>query len=244
MLFFMVSCSKAPKHGLHRRKVSEYYVNSGFVQYLLPELPAWANFSTSGNCRRSRSTRYLDFEKLAKSYNLTYAQNVQFQYMFNKEFYLLSKNHKLDFLLFKDEEKLFYQVADKIQTGINAFRVPRYHRVHLIWIDPALGSEDEKNKLKALLNSKIMDRGHPVFVSLCLGAAELVAFMTEMKLKSRDIRLLPMELFSPYDTNGVKRAIIGLDFSQLLGEKKEIIFFLPNGRKVKEFFGNYKIKKY
>lgn len=78
--------------GYSEGNISDYYINSGVGQYLLPPLPLWANFSVSGHCRKSHITYYVDLQKLRSSFNYSYADAVQFNYLYNKLRYELERN--------------------------------------------------------------------------------------------------------------------------------------------------------
>lgn len=80
-LLILVSCASST---LVPRDPESVYRGAGVEQYFLPELPRWANYSQVGKCQKSIPIRYLDFEKLASSYNFSYFENVQLQLTFNK----------------------------------------------------------------------------------------------------------------------------------------------------------------
>ena len=66
------------------------------------------------------------------------------------------------------EEKLFFQAQGAIDSKIFPFPVPRFKRVHLLWIDPAQSSLPYRKALQRVLGSRAFYRGHPVLVSQCL----------------------------------------------------------------------------
>lgn len=139
-LLFSLGCTHNhhQKYGLQRRNMNEYFLTSGVVRYFLSDIPSWANFSIEGQCFRKGSVRHLNLSELRNSFSFNYQQAIQFQYMFNRDYHKLKKEHQAKQLFFKDEEKLFYDVSDKIRSGFQAFKKPTFNRIHLIWIDQAL----------------------------------------------------------------------------------------------------------
>ena len=201
LLFFLLAsltgCSLSQKGGVFKkRRAEESFLPSEVARYVLPVLPLWANFSQTADCRRTFSPRYLDLNKLRQSFSLSYAQGVQFQYMFNVEL------ERLKNLSLKDEETLFYNVSEKIQSGITLFRRPSFKRVHLIWADSLIvsstSSSSAPQRIKRLLESDLMAKGHPVLLSLCLGHFELKKFLQDESLNRHGLRFIPFEMFFPF----------------------------------------------
>ncbi|MCR9204810.1 MAG: hypothetical protein NXH75_09545, partial [Halobacteriovoraceae bacterium] len=89
-MILLTTCSTSIKKdqpfGLQRRKVEEYFVSSGVVRYFLPEIPYWANFSESAECRRNESIKYLDLKMVRGSLSLSYEEAIQLQLMLNTMF--------------------------------------------------------------------------------------------------------------------------------------------------------------
>ncbi|MCO4793620.1 MAG: hypothetical protein KC493_07910 [Bacteriovoracaceae bacterium] len=240
------SCSSDSRksEGFERRNLEEYFQSSGVIKYFLPDLPDWANSNSTGQCLRKTPVRYFNYKNLVESFALDYHQSVQFQYMYNIESQKLQSEVSVDYLPLKDEEKTFYLVSDKIQAGIYSFIIPKYKRIHLIWIDPALSSDRELASLKKLMRSKRMDLGHPVFVSLCLGTKEMSAF--SLKHKFRDgIRFIPHTMFSPFNSKREISSKLYLNVSKLFKAKQKLYFYISKKlNKPSEVFGEFKVQKY
>src|SRR5688500_746487 len=82
VLSVLISCS-SPE--VNRRDMENTpYRTSGSEQFILPELPAWANYSASGQCFKGHSFQYLDFSKVASMYQLNYQQLVELQAQYNE----------------------------------------------------------------------------------------------------------------------------------------------------------------
>ena len=244
-VLFVSSCTLFPDNSdLKRRNLGEYFQGSEAVRYFLPPLPDWANQSEAGNCKLSESIDYMRFDDLTTTYSLSYKQAIQFQYMYNIELDKLSQRASIDYIPFKEKEKLFYSVSDKIQSNIFLFIPPKFNRIHLIWIDHAIDNKKYRSELKKLMSRNEMNLGHPVFVSLCLNFKELKKFYEKNNFQE-GVKLVSAEMFSPYDQNGQMLAFRGLNFSEFFNKKNLNIFlYLPIKRKPKEFIGEFNIKYY
>lgn len=243
---FLTSCAttQADKQ-LKRRNLEAYFNSSGVVRYFLSDLPDWANFSQTAACHRSLSPRYFNISTLLKSYSYKYEQAVQLQYMFNVEANKLKKKTEAEFLPFADEEKLFFTLTDKIQAEIRTFRVPKYKRVNLIWIDPLLKSDKGQDQIVALLNSSDMDLGHPVMVSMCLNHFEFESFLGRKGMLNKNVRYIPYEMFSPFDSNGEKQPLFQINLEKIFKKDQNLFLYLPRGYfRPKELAGKLTVKRF
>lgn len=228
-----------------RRNLDDYFSSSGVVRYFLSDLPNWANFSQTAACQRSISPRYFNMSTLLKSYGYEYEQAIQLQYMFNVEMNKLKQRTEAKFLPFSDEEKLFFTLTDKIQADIRTFRIPKFKRVNIIWIDPILKSKAKEKKLIDLLKSAEMDSGHPVMVSMCLNHFEFEKYLSDKGLMNRNIRYMPHEMFSPYTDKGVKLPLFQLYLNKIFKKEQKIFLYLPNGvSRPSEIVGKIPVKRY
>jgi hypothetical protein len=242
VLLSIVSCSLFSSHTqeLKKRNLGEYFQSSEVVRYLLPPLPEWANKSQSGRCNRVDSITYLKLDDLMTSFSLDYAQAIQFQYMYNVEAKRLKESSSIHYLPFKENEKLFYAVSDRIKANIFFFLPPKFRRVHLVWVDSAITNKTELKKLKKIMASKKMNLGHPVFVSLCLSKNQLEAFRMGNNF-SDSVKLISYEFFSPYSTTGKMRTYETLDFSKLFHIKRLQLYLYQSNKNIPdEFVGKFK----
>jgi hypothetical protein len=235
-LLFLIGCSV---NDLRPRSTDEYSQGPKFAKYHLAGLPNWANISNSGNCKRKSASKYLNFKALRNDFAFKYSELAQFQYLYNLEYQKLIKIADRGILPYSEEEKLFYNVFDKIKNKIYAFRRPTYKRVNLVWIDGI-----RNTKLKKLMKSKAMKQGHPVFVSLCKSGEELVSFIQENGFTSKDIRTLSFEIFSPYNRKIETAGKTSLDFSGLFSKKQKLYFYTPKGVLPPEFVGKFRVRKF
>lgn len=228
ILFSVVACSTNTREqeGFERRNLEEYFQSSGVVKYFLPDLPDWANSSVTGQCMRKTPVRYFNFKNLTESFAMDYMKSVQFQYMYNLESRKLKLNASAEYLPLKDEEKTFYMVSDRIQAGIYAFMPPKFKRINLVWIDPALSSDKAMASLQRLMKGPQMDLGHPVFVSMCLSTKEMDEFVRKNKFRD-GIRFIPHTMFSPFDAERKLGPTLYLNVSALFKPEQKMYFYLP-----------------
>jgi hypothetical protein len=241
-----LSCSlfSSHTHELKKRNLGEYFQNSEVVRYLLPPLPEWANASPSGKCSRTDSINYLKLDDLMTSFSLSYAQAVQFQYMYNIEAKKLKEDSSIKYLPFKENEKLFYAVSDRIKANIYMFIPPKFKRVHLIWIDNAVSKNSELKKLKRLMTSSQMGLGHPVFVSLCLSKQQLEKFHAKNNFND-SVKMISYEFFSPFSTRGRMRSYESLNFAKFLNIRGLKLYLYQSNKNIPdEFVGKFKTKFY
>lgn len=216
-------------------------MSGGTEQYYLADLPSWANFSTVASCNRKTPIRYLNFNNLRKSYSLKYEQLVQFQYMLNRKFQSYKKSTGKEQLFLKDESYIFYNVYQQIVGGGKDFLVPKYHRIHLVWIDPSLRDKDMEKRLKKLMRSSKMELGHPVFISTCLSALELENYIVKNDYQKLGVKGISQEMFAPFNIKGSSVGEFRLHFDLLMPGKQLVLFanWFP-----KEFIGIEQYEKF
>jgi len=243
LIILLSSCSSKSLKNYERRNVEEYYDGIGVVQYFLAELPSWANFSSAGSCHRSLPIRYLHLQNIRNSFSLSYEEAIQFQLMFNELSNQLKTKASAKYIPFKDEEKIFYTVLDKIKAGIRNFVRPKYKVVNLLWLDSALESKKELRKVQALVKSQKFSKGHPVFVSLCLSQVELKNFVRKNGLHLDGAKFLTYEMLNPYNKDSILEPVPMVEINRIFSKKQRINFFLPK-EQPSEFKGKFNIHKF
>lgn len=240
LIILLTGCANITNTGLQRRTVEDYYISTGVEKYFLSDIPSWANFDQKSGCFKKTNIRYFDINALMKSYNLTYNKALQLQASYNDElaqFKNLDKKHSPDL---KEEELLFYKVSEKVSSKIIFFDPPSFKRVNLIWLDEALGDPKKEKKLQKFIDSNVMENGVPVLVSFCLTKDEV-----ELQFPSLHTKLITAELFSIFDSKGIKTPGFKIDLDQFFSANQEIYFYsqkkiVPN----EEILGTYKLLNY
>lgn len=244
IILLISSCTTVKKDdsSLKRRNIETYYNNSGVVKYFLPDIPTWANFSTSGKCFRKNHTRYFDISAVRVSFFVSYEQAIQQQLSFNQLISKAMEPQHRKFITLEDEERYFFEASEKIQAGIRVFQTPKYKKIHLIWIDPI---SSDPRRLKRLLASSKMNSGHPVFLSMCMNRSEMVNYLRINQLNNVNVRLISQELFSPFDMNNNRIPSLSISLQALFRPDQKIVIFIPGGNNVpQEILGKFKIQKF
>lgn len=245
-LFLLVACAIPVKPGdMGQKDLDYYFQTSGAVEFFLPQLPQWANASASAACHRTTSVRYLDFSALKGSYNLSYAQMVNFQHTFNLEQDEQIRTFGAHAQGPGEEEKLFYKVSDQVRAGHYIFNAPNYPQINVVWIDHILvkGPTQGRALLERLYQHPAIASGHPVWLSLCYNHAEMAQWMSNAKLEAMNAKWLTTEFFSAYDKDGVLAYNLQLNVSEFLGADKKISFFAPDKSKLPaEVVGTFSLK--
>jgi len=240
VVLFQFGCSYLSNPGLKSRVVEDYYNPTGIEKYFLADLPNWANFDQRAGCYKNSPIRYFDISALMKSYGLNYSMALQVQASYNEELALFKELDLFHSPTLKEEELLFYKVSEKVSSKIIFFSPPTFKRINLVWLDEIIGEPFKEKKLKTFLNSKIMDEGVPLLVSLCLTRLEV-----EKKFPSLNTKMITAELFSAYDAQGNLNPGFNIDLGQFFGPDQKLYFysqqntFLADGIK-----GLFKIQNY
>jgi len=244
LAFLVGACGNVPLENaspnIPGRPTGKIFVSSGTSSYLLPQLPNWANFSRLSQCMRQTPIRYVDFEKLGRSYNMSYAQLIHFQVLFNRYVADFKEKMSTELIRPKEEELIFQEVLDLVKGGLTSFNQPEYEKVHILYIDDYLN--DFAPAQKFIRSQKFLS-GHPVIVSHCLSQKNLGALLSEHRIDHLGIILLGAESFSPYDVEGKRINFFGLNISELFKEEQQLILFSPREIHPQEFQGKFTWEK-
>ena len=222
--------------------IEQVHIVSRSNQYLLADLPLWANFSGQGGCRWSDPIRFLHYGRLRKSYSYSYSSLAQLQLAFNERYHVMRQELPGALLSPGMEEKLFFQAQGAIDSKIFPFHVPQFKRVHLLWIDPAQSSLPYRKALQRVLDSRAFYRGHPVLISQCLNRQQMVRWVERWVKKDVDFRFISSELFSPFgrDFKLANRYQLYID-AILPG--RELVFYSIQGRVVDALKGQFELEQ-
>lgn len=227
-----------------RRATEQYYTSSGVEKFYLSDIPDWLNYSSSGQCLRQSKVRFMDLPKVMGQFAYSYPQALQFQLLLNRMRRDKMIEVRSEYLMLKDEEIVFYDAVDKIENGILAFPEIKFSRIHLIWIDPLLKSEEGLNSLRKLLASETMNVGYPILVSQCLDSVELEVLVSKAKLYE-GVGRISTELFSVFSENRKHRFDFALDLSVLFSKQQTVHLYIPKGSSTPhEIIGDYKVHQF
>lgn len=233
-LIFAVSCA-TNNTSIENRDIEQLYQGAGVEKYFLPDLPLWANFSSSSECNREGIVRYINFETIRDSYSLDYVEMVHMQHMLNRRFETARAESDQELYL-KDEAFIFYNVYEQVIGGGRDFLAPTFPKLSLVWVDPYLSNPAEIGKI---LERSDVGKGHPVLVSACLNSKALEKLTEKNEWSRFGAKLLGQEMFSPYTSNNKLTHDYVLDFDKFFPGKQMTLFapYLP-----KHFIGIKSIK--
>ena len=223
LVFSVTACTSTSET---RKDLNEIYQGAGVEQYFLSDLPEWANFTTLGSCHRSGTIRFFNFKNLSASYALDYEQALQLQYMYNRGLQKASFEQEKKVFNSEDESFIFYNSYEQIIGGGREFVLPKYRRVHVVWIDEAIDNKNTMARLKKLLESPAMEAGHPVLLSMCLSYDKLERFVQKNGFDTYGVKFISMEMFTPYNRNFEMNTFFDIDLEQVM-TGKEVHFFAP-----------------
>lgn len=243
LLSFLVSCTSTQMRDGKPRMLEAYYHTSGVERYFLAQLPDWANFSSEGQCRRTKPVRYLNFTNLHKSFKFSYEQLAQFQYMINKRMNAFVENSDAKILRPKDEEFIFYNVKDQISGGAKEFMTPKFKQVSLIWVDPAVTDGKAFVKLRKYINSDAINHAEPVLVSMCLDDKEMARFIKTRLKNAIGLKYISSEMFTPYNQYMQLSTEYSISFENLFKKDQKVQVITPVEEVPISIKGKFKVNK-
>ncbi|MCO4754235.1 MAG: hypothetical protein KC478_07120 [Bacteriovoracaceae bacterium] len=231
--FLMAACANK-KTSIEGRDLEQVYQGAGVERYFLPDLPTWANFSPSSECKRESPIKYVNFKTMKASYSMDYQDLVHLQHMLNKRFESFRSESDQPLYL-KDEAFIFYNVYEQVAGGSKDFVIPKFDRISLVWLDPYLEDLEQVDKI---LKGKELAKGHPIVVSGCLNTLALEKLSDGRDWDRFGVKHIGAEMFTPFKSDLELGTDYSLDFSKFL-PNKALYLFAP--RKPQHFKGMIKL---
>jgi len=243
ILLFLLSCSSSRNY--QKRDLDHYYLSETVSRYFLSDLPAWANFSSVGHCKRDPHIKYLDFLKINRGLSLSYDKSVQLQLLLNQQYREALKKIGDSYLPLEEEDRLFYEGHDKIKSDLFSFTLPTFNKISLVWVDPAISNEAIQKRLSKLFEGEALYQGHPVMISLCLSSENLNQYILENRLADKGAKGISAELYTVFDEEFNNRLSFGINLTSFLKDR-EITLYLPSESPAPpvEFIGKFKVLTY
>ena len=203
------------------------YRSSGIEQFFLPELPAWANASPSGQCFKKHSFQYLDLKKLSKVYQLNYPELLEFQAQYNERLESYFRSTAVRFLKPVEEAAFFSHTLENVRAGVKLFRLPEKDApIDLIWIDRyiALGQIKE---IKKMNESGRFDERVPVIFSSCFSRQDLNQWLIENNLDQVGFYSLTAEWLTPFGPDLEMKSGLQIEIKKMIGKDADVRFIGP-----------------
>ncbi len=217
----LIACSSS--EAIKREKRSEFESNTFMKSegFFLPKREKHLNFSNQGECFYEEEIIFLDFKNINQSYGLNYEKISEAQSYLNFE---MSKDPS------KYKGKVINEILEKLTGKVRFYDFPQYEAYNFIWID-GLSAIEKKKWLKKFLDSRHMENGVPILLSLCQSSYSILKFLEDSKLDADYPYSLGAEIFNNYDD---KFEFIPYFRSQILTPfKKEARFNLIKSRTLK-----------
>lgn len=224
LLLILISCSS----GEVRQEISEPpYRTSGLEQFFLPELPAWANSSASGQCFKKHSFQYLDFSKLGSVYNLTYPQLVELQAQYNERLESYFRSTAMRFVKPVEEAAFFSNTLENVRAGVKSFKLPPgANKVDVIWLDRYIAL-NQVNEIKKMNEMGRFDERVPVLFTSCYSKQDLNQWLIENNLDQVGFYTLTAEWLSPFGSDLQMKTGLHLEVKKLMENYTEVRFISP-----------------
>lgn len=225
VLLTLISCGS----GEIRQDVTDApYRTSGLEQYFLPELPAWANNSASGQCFKKHSFQYLDFSKLAGVYELKYPELVELQAQYNERLEAYFRSTAVRFVKPVEEAAFFSNTLENVRGGVKSFKLPPMAgQVDIIWLDRYI-STNTVAELKKMNEMGRFDERLPILFTSCLSKQDLNQWLIENNLDQVGFYTLSAEWLTPYGSDLQMKPGLQLEIKKLLNENVKVRFVSPN----------------
>ncbi len=184
----LLACSSS--EAIKREKRSEFESNTFMKSesFFLPKRQKHMNFSIQGQCFYQEDILFLDFKNIKDSYGLSYEKINEAQAYLNFEMFKDTSKYK---------GKVINEILEKISGKVRFYDFPQYENYNFIWIDGL--SEVEKIKwLKKFLDSKHMENGVPILLSLCESSHRVLKFLETSNLDADYPYSLGAEVFNNY----------------------------------------------
>lgn len=224
LLLILISCSQ----GQVRQDVTEpAYRTSGLEQFFLPELPAWANNSASGQCFKRHSYQYLDFNKLGTVYQLGYRELVELQAQYNERLESYFRSTAVRFVKPVEEAAFFSNTLENVRGGVRSFKIPpAVTKIDVIWLDRYIAL-NQVNELKKMNQMGRFDERLPVLFTSCLSKQDLNQWLIENNLDQVGFYTLTAEWLSPFGSDLQMKAGLHLEIKKLMENKADVRFISP-----------------
>lgn len=223
-LLGLISCSTPEV----RQDPSQPYRTSGLEQYFLPELPAWANQSPSGQCFKKHSFQYFDFAKLSGVYELKYPELVELQAQYNEKLESYFRSTAVRFVKPVEEAAFFANALENVRGGVKSFKLPPGAlKVDVIWLDRYIAL-NQVAELKKMNEMGRFDERLPILFSSCLSKQDLNQWIIENGLDDVGFHSLTAEWLTPYGSDMNLKPGLHIEVKKMLDPNVQVRFVSPN----------------
>ncbi len=166
---FLLGCQTNSSLGYKTRNTDEFYQSTGGIDFVLAEVPRWANVVTDAGCFRNSNLRVLDLQKIKNEFNTTYRESLAIQYFYNQTLDKIRSRLGVigTNLTLKDYDLSFFNALEVSKASVDPLRLPDFNKIHLIIYEEWSKNGESDQMLMEFLRSSIHNAGVPVIVSFC-----------------------------------------------------------------------------
>lgn len=225
VLLTIVSCSNGE---VNRNVEHTTYVTSGVEQFILAEVPNWANFSTEGKCYKSSSFQYLDFSKASLAYKLNYHELIELQAQYNEKLENYFKTAKVRFLKPVEESSFFSNTLEQVRSGIYRLKLPNVSEVDVIWLESYIKENRIADLVKFMQSDRYAEK-LPILFSSCFSRQVMNEWITQNALDQVGFYIISAEWLSPFSSDLKPIPGIALDLKELIDPKIKVNVITAGG---------------
>lgn len=239
----IASCQTQKSDDFKVRHVGEYYQSTGGLNFLLGDVPQWANTVSELGCFRDPELRVLDLQKVKNEFNTTFRQSLNLQFYYNEELKKVRSRFSEpgQTLSLRDFDLTFFKALESSKASFDPVRLPDFNRIHLAiyeeWIKEANGEE----KLKNFLKNPIQNEGVPVVVSFCVSQSTL-----ENKFQEYGAFSIGAEWVAPFNEDFSPKAGWSLLLASFFKPHQSLVLFKASKNNKTDYskllLGKYDIK--
>lgn len=225
LLLIVISCSQGE---VRKNFLDSAYRTSGIEQFIIPELPAWANSSASGGCFKKHSFQYLDFSKLGVIHDLKYSELIELQAQFNDKLENYYRSTSQRFVKPIEEASFFSNAMESVKGGVKDLKVPSLvKKINVIWLDRYLLMSKE-SEIKVMDQDGIFSDAYPILFSVCMSKQDMQQWIIENNLEQIGFGIVSAEWLSPFGADLRLQPGLSIELKNMVKEEVEFTLLSPD----------------
>ena len=185
------------------------------LDWFLPPLPDWINFSPTHQCDKENNWTYLDISKVSPQLGLSYFQSLELQARINlyPDFFKIPET---------DRFRIFFDELTKVINKISIINpIPEVGKnLVIISIDSIQATKNWKNILINLSEMPKWDSSIPIIVSECLSTQTLKNILTALPSNSPFQWAIGGDFLTTISFDGKNKNQWGIDWEHFFLGKK------------------------
>ncbi len=240
ILFHLLSCSSYYRNTYRKTNRDFHQAQLSLAPYLDDQSLDVSLSELNIYCPVKNDLQYIDFDQVGKKYYLNPLDLRIFQWVFNTQISLEStiessnKIKVIQSLSDRDKELVFYDSLEKVKSKLDGFKLPKHHRVILVWIDPLHAQKNVASEIEKMLKSDRFQKSEPILLSACMKGNDVLEKFHQLNHAIFSAELMSRFVPQAYGEQKNNRLIFNLDI--LLKDKAKVELMVPKFFKNKEEF--------